>query len=196
MKSSCSSISLSWGGGPSSTPLRFRRGRGGAGRRGSRGPGHAHVRHVWGACQAGTSIASALCLCFVGSCLLMSGTRPALASPTPPVASESCSAAVSLGHRGGRSAGPRPAAAAGLSRDVVGRQAAHRYAVRAGWLARGGRGQRACCGRWGGETHRGARGAAGQKRLTNVAVVRYKKFGKKFEVACYKNKVVNWRNGV
>jgi len=35
----------------------------------------------------------------------------------------------------------------------------------------------------------------GQKRLTNVAVVRYKKGGKRFEVACYKNKVVNWRNG-
>ncbi|KAL3140164.1 54S ribosomal protein L2 mitochondrial [Trebouxia sp. C0009 RCD-2024] len=36
----------------------------------------------------------------------------------------------------------------------------------------------------------------GQKRLTNVAVVRYKKKGKRFEVACYKNKVLNWRNGV
>lgn len=36
----------------------------------------------------------------------------------------------------------------------------------------------------------------GQKRLTNVAVVRYKKMGKRFEVACYKNTVVNWRNGV
>jgi len=39
-------------------------------------------------------------------------------------------------------------------------------------------------------------GAAGQKRLTNVAVVRYKKKGKRFEVACYKNKIVNWRNGM
>ena len=39
-------------------------------------------------------------------------------------------------------------------------------------------------------------GAAGQKRLTNIAVVRYKKKGKRFEIACYKNKVVNWRNGV
>ena len=38
--------------------------------------------------------------------------------------------------------------------------------------------------------------AAGQKRLTNIAVVRYKKKGKRFEIACYKNKVVNWRNGV
>ncbi|KAK9810118.1 hypothetical protein WJX72_005065 [[Myrmecia] bisecta] len=36
----------------------------------------------------------------------------------------------------------------------------------------------------------------GQKRLTNVAVVRYKKMGKRFEVACYKNKILNWRNGV
>ncbi|EIE26602.1 Shwachman-Bodian-diamond syndrome, partial [Coccomyxa subellipsoidea C-169] len=36
----------------------------------------------------------------------------------------------------------------------------------------------------------------GQKRLTNVAVVRLKKKGIRFEVACYKNKVVNWRNEV
>ncbi|EFN60113.1 hypothetical protein CHLNCDRAFT_11851, partial [Chlorella variabilis] len=35
-----------------------------------------------------------------------------------------------------------------------------------------------------------------QKRLTNIAVVRMKKHGKRFEIACYKNKVVNWRNGV
>lgn len=40
------------------------------------------------------------------------------------------------------------------------------------------------------------RSLAGQKRLTNIAVVRYKKFGKRFEIAAYKNKVVNWRNGV
>ncbi|CAD6188183.1 unnamed protein product [Caenorhabditis auriculariae] len=33
-----------------------------------------------------------------------------------------------------------------------------------------------------------------QKVLTNVAVVRMKKMGKRFEIACYKNKVVNWRN--
>ncbi|KAH7731282.1 shwachman-Bodian-Diamond syndrome [Aphelenchoides avenae] len=33
-----------------------------------------------------------------------------------------------------------------------------------------------------------------QKLLTNVAVVRMKKNGKRFEVACYKNKVLNWRN--
>lgn len=36
----------------------------------------------------------------------------------------------------------------------------------------------------------------GQKRLTNIALVKYKKHGKRFEIACYKNKVVNWRNGV
>ncbi|XP_065075771.1 ribosome maturation protein SBDS [Ochlerotatus camptorhynchus] len=34
-----------------------------------------------------------------------------------------------------------------------------------------------------------------QIRLTNVAVVRIKKGGKRFEIACYKNKVVSWRNG-
>ncbi|CAD5222238.1 unnamed protein product [Bursaphelenchus xylophilus] len=31
--------------------------------------------------------------------------------------------------------------------------------------------------------------------LTNVAVVRLKRCGKRFEIACYKNKVLNWRNG-
>lgn len=36
----------------------------------------------------------------------------------------------------------------------------------------------------------------GQKRLTNIAVVRYRKQGKCFEIACYKNKVLNWRSGV
>lgn len=35
-----------------------------------------------------------------------------------------------------------------------------------------------------------------QIRLTNVAVVRMKKGGKRFEIACYKNKVVSWRNKV
>ncbi|OQR68044.1 ribosome maturation protein SBDS-like [Tropilaelaps mercedesae] len=35
-----------------------------------------------------------------------------------------------------------------------------------------------------------------QVRLTNVAVVRLKKGGKRFEIACYKNKVVSWRNRV
>ncbi|XP_067132487.1 ribosome maturation protein SBDS [Centruroides vittatus] len=32
-----------------------------------------------------------------------------------------------------------------------------------------------------------------QIRLTNVAVVRIKKKGKRYEIACYKNKVMNWR---
>ncbi|XP_064425078.1 ribosome maturation protein SBDS [Latimeria chalumnae] len=34
-----------------------------------------------------------------------------------------------------------------------------------------------------------------QIRLTNVAVVRVKKGGKRFEIACYKNKVMSWRSG-
>lgn len=33
-------------------------------------------------------------------------------------------------------------------------------------------------------------------RLTNVAVVKLHKAGKRFEIACYRNKVVNWRNRV
>ncbi|KRX70220.1 Ribosome maturation protein SBDS [Trichinella sp. T6] len=33
-----------------------------------------------------------------------------------------------------------------------------------------------------------------QMRHTNVAVVRMKKAGKRFEIACYKNKVLNWRS--
>ncbi|XP_012285076.1 ribosome maturation protein SBDS [Orussus abietinus] len=33
-----------------------------------------------------------------------------------------------------------------------------------------------------------------QIRLTNVAVVRVKKGGKRYEIACYRNKVVSWRN--
>lgn len=33
-----------------------------------------------------------------------------------------------------------------------------------------------------------------QIRLTNIAVVRLKKGGKRFEIACYKNKVISWRN--
>jgi ribosome maturation protein SDO1 len=33
-----------------------------------------------------------------------------------------------------------------------------------------------------------------QVRLTNVAYVRLQKNGKRFEIACYRNKVVNWRN--
>ncbi|XP_033628299.1 ribosome maturation protein SBDS-like [Asterias rubens] len=35
-----------------------------------------------------------------------------------------------------------------------------------------------------------------QIRLTNVAIVRMKKGGKRFEIACYKNKVMSWRNKV
>ena len=35
----------------------------------------------------------------------------------------------------------------------------------------------------------------GQKRLTNIAVVRYKTHGIRFEIACYKNKVFDWRSG-
>ena len=33
-----------------------------------------------------------------------------------------------------------------------------------------------------------------QKLLTNVAIVKLKKGGKNFELACYRNKMVNWRN--
>ncbi|ORM39669.1 Ribosome maturation protein SBDS [Babesia sp. Xinjiang] len=36
----------------------------------------------------------------------------------------------------------------------------------------------------------------GQVRLTNVATVRLKIGGSRFEIACYKNKVLNWRSGV
>ncbi|CAJ1383639.1 unnamed protein product [Effrenium voratum] len=36
----------------------------------------------------------------------------------------------------------------------------------------------------------------GQKRLTNVAIVRMKSHGMRFEIACYKNKVLNWREGI
>ncbi|KAH7930592.1 Shwachman-Bodian-diamond syndrome protein [Leucogyrophana mollusca] len=35
-----------------------------------------------------------------------------------------------------------------------------------------------------------------QIKLTNVSVVRMKKGGKRFEIACYKNKVQEWRTGV
>lgn len=35
-----------------------------------------------------------------------------------------------------------------------------------------------------------------QKLLTNVAIVRIKKGGKRFEIACYKNKVLSWRQGI
>ena len=33
-----------------------------------------------------------------------------------------------------------------------------------------------------------------QKRLTNIAIVRLKKGGKRFEIATYPNKVSQWRN--
>jgi len=36
----------------------------------------------------------------------------------------------------------------------------------------------------------------GQKRLTNVAIVRLKKGGKRFEIACYPNKVTSWRSKI
>lgn len=35
-----------------------------------------------------------------------------------------------------------------------------------------------------------------QVRLTNVAIVRMKKGGKRFELACYKNKVMDWRSEI
>ncbi|KAI1292080.1 Ribosome maturation protein SBDS [Halotydeus destructor] len=35
-----------------------------------------------------------------------------------------------------------------------------------------------------------------QIRLTNVAVVRMKKCGQRFEIACYKNKVISWRKKI
>jgi len=35
-----------------------------------------------------------------------------------------------------------------------------------------------------------------QIKLTNVSIVRLKKAGKRFEIACYKNKVQEWRTGV
>jgi len=33
-------------------------------------------------------------------------------------------------------------------------------------------------------------------KLTNVALIKYKVAGKKLEIACYKNKVIDWRNGL
>ncbi|KAG0591523.1 hypothetical protein M758_1G177900 [Ceratodon purpureus] len=36
----------------------------------------------------------------------------------------------------------------------------------------------------------------GQKRLTNVAIVRMRKHGHRFEIACFKNKVLSWRSRV
>jgi hypothetical protein len=37
-------------------------------------------------------------------------------------------------------------------------------------------------------------GWGAQKRLTNIALVKYKKHGHKFELACYRNTVMAWRN--
>ena len=37
---------------------------------------------------------------------------------------------------------------------------------------------------------------SGQIKLTNVAIVRLRKGGKRFEVAAYKNKVLEWRSGI
>lgn len=34
-----------------------------------------------------------------------------------------------------------------------------------------------------------------QKRLTNIALVKYKSHGKRFEIACFRNKVRDWRDG-
>ena len=36
----------------------------------------------------------------------------------------------------------------------------------------------------------------GQKKLTNICVVRLKKTGKRFEVAAYRNTVIAWRTKV
>ncbi|KAF0992207.1 hypothetical protein HZS_6296, partial [Henneguya salminicola] len=35
-----------------------------------------------------------------------------------------------------------------------------------------------------------------QIRFTNVAIVRHKVNGKKFEIACYRNKIAGWRSGI
>lgn len=35
-----------------------------------------------------------------------------------------------------------------------------------------------------------------QKRLTNISTVRLKMGGNRFEIACFKNKVLNWRDGI
>ena len=45
----------------------------------------------------------------------------------------------------------------------------------------------------GGAMSRAVKQPVGQKRLTNIAVVRYKTHGTRFEIACYKNKVFDWR---
>lgn len=40
----------------------------------------------------------------------------------------------------------------------------------------------------------GLKQAVNQVKLTNVAIIRLKKGGKKFELACYRNKALNWRS--
>ena len=32
--------------------------------------------------------------------------------------------------------------------------------------------------------------------MTNVSFIRYRIANKKFEIACYRNKVIDWRNGI
>jgi ribosome maturation protein SDO1 len=36
----------------------------------------------------------------------------------------------------------------------------------------------------------------GVKKFTNIAIIKIKKGKKRFEIACYKNKAINYRNGV
>lgn len=33
-------------------------------------------------------------------------------------------------------------------------------------------------------------------KMTNVAFIKYRMNNKTFEIACYRNKAVNWRNGL
>ena len=43
---------------------------------------------------------------------------------------------------------------------------------------------------------KGIKQPVGFVKLTNVSIVRLKKHGIRFELACYKNKVQDWKNGV
>lgn len=97
---------------------------------------------------------------------LLASPRRLSAAPATRSHVKSCEAASGCVLEAPCSAPPHAAAAAG-------RAAAARSAVRAPWNVR-----------------------AGQKRLTNIAVVRLKKAGKRFEVACYRNKVSDWRAGM
>ena len=36
----------------------------------------------------------------------------------------------------------------------------------------------------------------GVVQMTNVAIIKYKTNNQKLEICCYKNKAINWRNGV